>query len=201
MSHRNARLTVHGRRLLVERVSSGRPVAHVAAEPNSGTPHPDDVHTLAELAAALQVLRGSRSYRDLMLPRSTLSDVLNGKSMPSQETMDAFLTACEVDTSTHEAWLTAWERVSTAHLHKPVGAVRVREAQPRLLGVHASIQVDSGVSTLPTYIPRDLDEPYGGGDARATAPARKPWVLTSSYRRRVTLSIFSTAGTMPTRKF
>ncbi|MFJ3080668.1 leucine zipper domain-containing protein, partial [Streptomyces halstedii] len=32
MSHRNARLTVHGRRLLVDRVRSGRPVAHVAAE-------------------------------------------------------------------------------------------------------------------------------------------------------------------------
>ncbi|MEU9413765.1 IS481 family transposase, partial [Streptomyces sp. NPDC048281] len=32
MSHRNARLTVHGRRLLVERVCGGRPVAHVAAE-------------------------------------------------------------------------------------------------------------------------------------------------------------------------
>ncbi|MEV0376065.1 IS481 family transposase, partial [Streptomyces sp. NPDC050636] len=32
MSHRNARLTVHGRRLLVERVCSGRPVSHVAAE-------------------------------------------------------------------------------------------------------------------------------------------------------------------------
>ncbi|MER7408606.1 IS481 family transposase [Streptomyces sp. NPDC000070] len=32
MFHRNARLTVHGRRLLVERVSTGRPVAHVAAE-------------------------------------------------------------------------------------------------------------------------------------------------------------------------
>ncbi|WP_329033122.1 IS481 family transposase [Streptomyces sp. NBC_01725] len=32
MSHRNARLTVFGRRLLVERVFSGRPVAHVAAE-------------------------------------------------------------------------------------------------------------------------------------------------------------------------
>jgi hypothetical protein len=30
--HRNARLTVRGRRLLVERVRSGRPVAHVAAE-------------------------------------------------------------------------------------------------------------------------------------------------------------------------
>ncbi|MFG3507244.1 IS481 family transposase [Streptomyces sp. NPDC047821] len=32
MPHRNARLTVHGRRLLVARVRSGRPVAHVAAE-------------------------------------------------------------------------------------------------------------------------------------------------------------------------
>ncbi|MFG2142579.1 IS481 family transposase [Streptomyces sp. NPDC048650] len=32
MSHRNARLTVFGRLLLVERVHSGRPVAHVAAE-------------------------------------------------------------------------------------------------------------------------------------------------------------------------
>jgi transposase InsO family protein len=32
MSHRNARLTVHGRRLLVQRILSGRPVAHVAAE-------------------------------------------------------------------------------------------------------------------------------------------------------------------------
>lgn len=32
MSHRNARLTVHGRRLLIQRVLSGRPVAHVATE-------------------------------------------------------------------------------------------------------------------------------------------------------------------------
>ena len=30
MAHRNARLTVHGRRLLVDRVRSGQPVAHVA---------------------------------------------------------------------------------------------------------------------------------------------------------------------------
>ena len=30
MPHRNARLTVHGRQLLVDRVSAGRPVAHVA---------------------------------------------------------------------------------------------------------------------------------------------------------------------------
>lgn len=30
--HGNARLTIHGRRLLIERIQSGRPVAHVAAE-------------------------------------------------------------------------------------------------------------------------------------------------------------------------
>jgi transposase InsO family protein len=30
--HRNARLTLHGRRLLIDRVTAGRPVAHVAAE-------------------------------------------------------------------------------------------------------------------------------------------------------------------------
>ncbi|MDN4610645.1 IS481 family transposase [Arthrobacter burdickii] len=32
MSHVNARLTVHGRQLLVDRVAAGRPVAHIAAE-------------------------------------------------------------------------------------------------------------------------------------------------------------------------
>ena len=32
MAHRNARLTVHGRKLLVQRVLSGRPLAHVVAE-------------------------------------------------------------------------------------------------------------------------------------------------------------------------
>jgi transposase InsO family protein len=32
VAHRNARLTVHGRTVLIERVLSGRPVAHVAAE-------------------------------------------------------------------------------------------------------------------------------------------------------------------------
>lgn len=32
MSHVNARLTVHGRRLIVDRVAAGRPVSHVAAE-------------------------------------------------------------------------------------------------------------------------------------------------------------------------
>ncbi|WP_156163572.1 helix-turn-helix domain-containing protein, partial [Demequina subtropica] len=32
MHHRNARLTVRGRQILVERIAAGRPVAHVAKE-------------------------------------------------------------------------------------------------------------------------------------------------------------------------
>ena len=32
MSHRNARLTPNGRRIIIERVLAGRPVAHVAKE-------------------------------------------------------------------------------------------------------------------------------------------------------------------------
>ncbi len=38
MAHRSARLTVHGRKLLVERVLSGRPVSHVAAEMGASRP-------------------------------------------------------------------------------------------------------------------------------------------------------------------
>ncbi|MFI5898342.1 hypothetical protein ACIA5D_50535 [Actinoplanes sp. NPDC051513] len=123
---------------------------------------PDDVHTLAELAAALNRLRGSRSYKTLMraapsLRQSTLSDLLKGKSVPTRVTVVAFLSACGLETLELEPWLAAWERVRTSHLRKPPGAMRVRDADPRRLGVHASIQVNPGVDDLPVYVPRDLD--------------------------------------------
>jgi hypothetical protein len=37
------------------------------------------------------------------------------------------------------------------------GSVRVRDAEPRLLGVHASIYVDGAAGNLPAYVPRDID--------------------------------------------
>lgn len=77
--------------------------------------------------------------------------------MPNRGTMLAFLTACEVDEQQVQTWMATWERVSTAHLRKPAGAVRVRDARPRLLGVHASLQVDSEADDLPVYVPRDID--------------------------------------------
>ncbi|MDZ5446907.1 hypothetical protein U2F26_29970 [Micromonospora sp. 4G57] len=125
---------------------------------------PDAVHTLSELATAFDRLRGSRSYDDLdravrppRLARSTLSNMLNGKSVPTEDTVVLFLTACGLDEIAQKPWLAARERVSTAHLRRPAGAVRVREARPRLLGVHASIQVDAAATDLPVYVPRDVD--------------------------------------------
>jgi tetratricopeptide (TPR) repeat protein len=86
-----------------------------------------------------------------------MSNLLSGKSVPMQETVATFLTACGLSLEAQQLWLAAWERVATVDLRRPAGAARVREARPRLLGVHASIQVDPAVTDLPTYVPRDLD--------------------------------------------
>lgn len=146
---------------------SGDPITASGA----GGVDPATVHTLSALASALQRLRGSRSYADLdkainpnrgregprLLPPSTLNNVLGGKSAPTRQTITRFLTACGLDGDAQAPWMAAWERVTTAHLRRPVGAVRVREARPRLLGVHASKQVDGAEGELPTYVPRDFD--------------------------------------------
>ncbi|AQU66740.1 IS481 family transposase [Streptomyces niveus] len=73
MSHRNARLTVFGRRLLVARVCSGRPVAHVAAEMgiSRATAHKWLRRWRAEGEAGL----ADRSSRPLKTPHRTPADI------------------------------------------------------------------------------------------------------------------------------
>ncbi|MFF3691649.1 IS481 family transposase [Streptomyces sp. NPDC002187] len=73
MSHRSARLTVFGRRLLVERVCSGRPVAHVAAEMgiSRATAHKWMRRWRAEGEAGLQ----DRSSRPRTIPHRTEPEV------------------------------------------------------------------------------------------------------------------------------
>ncbi|MCX5077397.1 IS481 family transposase [Streptomyces sp. NBC_00513] len=73
MSHRNARLTVFGRRLLIERVVSGRPVAHVAAEMgiSRATAHKWMRRWRAEGEAGLH----DRSSRPRTKPHRTPADV------------------------------------------------------------------------------------------------------------------------------
>ena len=57
---------------------------------------------------------------------------------------------------------------------RPAGAVRVSEADPRRLGVHAAISVP-GVpdETLPEYVPRDVDNTERGVQAKVAAAARR----------------------------
>ncbi|SEC19046.1 leucine-zipper of insertion element IS481 [Streptomyces sp. 3213] len=73
MTHPNARLTVHGRRLLVERVRTGRPVAHVADEMGISrtTAHKWVRRWRAEGDAGLH----DRSSRPLTTPHRTPADV------------------------------------------------------------------------------------------------------------------------------
>jgi hypothetical protein len=57
---------------------------------------------------------------------------------------------------------------------RPAGAVRVSEADPRRLGVHAAISVP-GVpdEALPEYVPRDVDAAESGVRAKVTAAAER----------------------------
>jgi hypothetical protein len=134
---------------------------------------PAEIITTADLAEGFNALRGSRPYAQLTaaakklhqrdgrqpaLPRSTLSDLVNGKSVPTKDTVITFLTVCGLTTEQEwQPWLDAWDRVAAAHLRHPSGAVRVRQARSRLLGVHAAIRVDDGADEMPMYVPRDLD--------------------------------------------
>ncbi|MEU9454196.1 IS481 family transposase [Streptomyces sp. NPDC048277] len=73
MPHPNARLTVHGRRLLVDRVRSGRPVAHVADEMglSRATAHKWVRRWRAEGDAGLY----DRTSRPLTTPHRTSADL------------------------------------------------------------------------------------------------------------------------------
>jgi transposase InsO family protein len=73
MSHRNARLTVHGRHLLVQRVASGRPVAHVAKE--LGVSRQCAHRWVARHAAEGEAGLADRSSRPHRMPARTNSEV------------------------------------------------------------------------------------------------------------------------------
>jgi hypothetical protein len=125
-------------------------------------PDPDQVHTPGQFAAALNALRGELSYKALTrahpgLRRSTLSDLLTGRSAPTAETLRAYLAACGLDPEAQRAWLSARRRVGAALASRPAGAVRARAAAGRRLGVHPSIQVTPSAAGLPAYVGRDFD--------------------------------------------
>lgn len=153
---------------------------------------PDDPTTITtrqEFATALNALRGDRSYVDLqkaaarqedlvgipnlnryigyghsLLPSSSLSDMLNGKTLPRPELLELYLRACEVDRQRLRAWMEARERVATEHLPRPPHATRVADVLVRDLGMperplNELFAADTTVPVLPPYVPRDIDEP------------------------------------------
>jgi hypothetical protein len=61
-----------------------------------------------------------------------------------------------------------------AGMARPPGAVRVAEADPRQLGVHAAISVPGAPDDVPPeYVPRDVDDAEHGVGAKVAAAARR----------------------------
>ena len=120
--------------------------------------------------AAKVLSRSGRSRRE-PLSKSTVGEIVTGKRLPTKGKLLTFLAVCGVAPADLAQWLAAWERARTADLARPIGGVRVRDARPRLLGVHNAIQVEEKVpGELPVYVPRDLDD---GLRAELAADARR----------------------------
>ena len=118
MPHANARLTVHGRRLLVQRVEAGRPVAHVADElgvsrqcahrwvaryraqgqaglqDRSSRPHTSPRRTSPQVEDAVVALREQQRRGqdwlgpELGLPARTVSRILRRRQLPYLHELD-----------------------------------------------------------------------------------------------------------------
>src|SRR6266540_1035402 len=119
--------------------------------------------TLDEIAAEVAGLAD-----ELDLPgipkRDTIARIIGGTDVPANSAdvvavaaVLAHMAGRDVPTvvaQVRQLWVRA--RMAPA----PPGAVRVRDARPRMLGVHAAIRVDDapgGLPELPVYVPRDVD--------------------------------------------
>jgi hypothetical protein len=148
-------------------------VTMTARRARTGLIRPESVQNRDDLARALSALRQSRDGLSLekleraapklspsgRLAKSTVSDFLSlkKKTLPQTATLEAFLAVCGVQPGDRGPWHAALERARTADVRRPSDAMRVRDASPAGLGVHAAIRVDGQDEYLPRYVPRDLD--------------------------------------------
>ncbi|MGW3176223.1 leucine zipper domain-containing protein, partial [Streptomyces sp. NPDC001153] len=142
MSHRNARLTVHGRRLLVERVRSGRPVAHVAAEMgiSRATAHKWLGRWRAEGAAGLHD-RSSRPHRTPHRTAAAVEDRICGLRQERKLGPARIGPILGLPTSTVHRVLTRHGLNRLAFLDRPTGQVirRYERSRPGEL-VHVDVK-------------------------------------------------------------
>lgn len=146
-----------------------------SAESAISPARPEQVSTPAEFLAALRDLQRASglSYGGLerasggQLSRSTLSDMLTGRTMPTWATTRSFIAACRTvnppDASVSgdlAGWRYAWERVRAIAAEQPAHAVRrtpVRECDPYHLGVHRAY-LPGESPELPAYVHRGAAE-------------------------------------------
>ncbi|WP_435589442.1 tetratricopeptide repeat protein [Micromonospora chalcea] len=91
------------------------------------------------------------------LGKSTVGEISRGKRLPTREKLLTWLRVCNVSAPDTPTWVGAWQRARTAQQRRPPGAVRVRDAQPRYLGVHPAIRVAGDGGEVPPYVRRDAD--------------------------------------------
>jgi transcriptional regulator with XRE-family HTH domain len=143
--------------------------------PSAGTAidlRPEQVSTRIEFLAALRTLHQASglSYGGLerasggQLSRSTLSDMLTGRTMPTWPTTRSFVSACmpasPILTSLDSGpWHLAWERVRALDVEQPAHALKrtpVQECDPYELGVHQAYSL-RGAPEPPAYVHRDTE--------------------------------------------
>jgi hypothetical protein len=156
-------------------------------------PEPAGISDADALAAGLRALRRRSGFsyaqlsqaaarlprnpsRAATLPKSTVSDVLRTGRV-GKPVLLAFLAACGVSDADAAHWVAAWERSRTDDLGRPDGAQRVRDADAQLLGVHKAIEVEGVQSSLPVYVPRDLDTGAGGIRNQLQEAARRGGIV------------------------
>lgn len=135
---------------------------------DAGQMEPCRVSTHQDLVAALRsVLHLTNlSYGQLkvasggQLPKSTVSDMLAGRTLPTWQTISNFLATCGEGGLPRDEWHGAWLRArdeSAGQVLPPrQRRTAVVDCDPHELGVHRALTgVDD--SALTTYVPRDID--------------------------------------------
>jgi transcriptional regulator with XRE-family HTH domain len=132
---------------------------------------PEQVSTPAEFVAALRALwvNSGLTYSQVerasgaQLRRSTLSDMLTGRTIPTWDTLRVFITTCAEHSSVRpdlDEWRYAAKRARAAAAEQPAHALRripVSDCDPYQLGVHRAYP--SGEDpTLPAYVHRGPTE-------------------------------------------
>jgi hypothetical protein len=109
--------------------------------------------TLAKAAARLPQRNGEMPS----LPRSTVSDMLSGKRLPTRSRLVTFLAACRVSPDDLPHWLAAWDRARVAgpvpaprippEARRPAPAARLPSRRPRLFALVAGTAIIAAGAT------------------------------------------------------